>query len=251
MAKARTSLTLATDRGYNIYCLDGSIPGQKAMIICLHGFAGSKLSSCITKLDAAMAEEELGTFTFDWPAHGKSDSGFENLTIENCMKDLETVCEYVKTRYNVPLYCFATSFGGYLTMLYHHRHPEEFAKIILRSPALKMGEVIKSAMKEKDFNEMMAGDIHDFGHNQPLLLGKDFYEDVCAHDPFSMSPAHPENILVIHGECDSMVPPVNSRDYGNLYRIPVHFLKGADHDYANPGDLDWVMEQARDFFGRL
>ena len=248
MSELRKEMILATDRGYHISCLDGSIPDQKAMIICLHGFAGSKKSPRIERLHDEMIKKQVGTFTFDWPAHGESDAGFADLSIENCMKDLETVYEYIKKEYKVPLWCFATSFGGYLAMVYHSIHPEAFEKILLRSPALKMGQIMTAFMNEDQRRSFLEGARLDFGLAQPLLLARDFYEDVCRHDVFSLIPAHPERILIIHGDRDDVVPPQHSIDYASRYGIAIHLLKGADHSYDNPGDVDWVMNEADRFF---
>jgi len=244
----RSEIELKSKNGYQIPCLFGSVPDQKAVIICLHGFAGSKRSPRIERLHEEMRGHRIGTFTFDWPAHGDSEADFPDLTVENCMQDLAVVYDYVQEKYGVPIWCFATSFGGYLAMIFHQRHPESFGKIMLRSPALKMGQIMTAFMNTDQLRSFLDGSRMDFGTDQPLLLARDFYDDVCAHDAFSMPPVHPERIRIIHGDQDTVVPPEHSRDYAAEYGIDIHFLKGADHSYDRPGDVDWVMEQAVEFF---
>ena len=133
-------------------------------------------------------------------------------------------------------------------MLYHQRQPEAFEKIMLRSPALKMGEVMKAAMSEEKFSRLMNGEEVDFGHGQPLLLTKDYYDDVCSHDAFGQKPVHPERIRIIHGDKDEKVPHHYSEEYAQRYGITLHLLKGAGHEYDKPGDAEWVMDEAVDFF---
>ncbi len=243
----RIERTIDTDRGYHIFCLDGSIKEQKAIILCLHGFAGSKHSHAIEMLHRAMSPLNIGTFTFDWPAHGESDARFSDLTVENCLKDLDIVYSYVRERYGAPQ-CFATSFGGFLAMLYHKRNPEAFNRIMLRSPALKMGRVMETAINKDKFRGFLDGETVDFGHEKPLLLTRSFYDDVSSYDVFNSPPPHPERIQILHGDSDTLVPVQDSKDYAGNFGISLHLLKNAGHYYDNPGDLEWVMEEAGRFF---
>ncbi|MBO6137971.1 MAG: alpha/beta fold hydrolase [Lachnospiraceae bacterium] len=244
----RKEINLDTSRDYHIACLDGSSVGQTAIILCLHGFTGSKHSPTIEKLHGVMKNKRIGTFAFDWPGHGRSDAPFSALTVENCMQDMDTVYKYIHEKYGVPIWCFATSLGGYLAMNYHLRHPEAFEKLLLRSPALKMAEVMKAAMSEDRFARLMKGEKVDFGHDQPLLLTKDYYDDLCAHDIFDEAPPYPEKILIIHGDKDETVPIHYSEDYAGKNGIALHILKDAGHEYDNPGDQEWIMKEALEFF---
>ena len=133
-------------------------------------------------------------------------------------------------------------------MLYHQRRPEAFEKIMLRSPALKMGQVVTAFMNDDQFTKFMEGARMDFGFDQPLLLARDFYEDLLRHDIFPCKPAHPEKIRIIHGDRDDVVPPQHSVEYAKMYGIEIRLLKGANHSYDRPGDVDWIMDQAREFF---
>ena len=244
----RTKTRIPSLHGYDIPCLDGTFPKQKAVIICLHGFGGSKGSSRIERLHHEMIPYQVGTFAFDWPGHGKSESGFSKLTVENCLEDLEEVHACVTGKYHVPVWCFATSFGGYLAVLYQQRHPEAFEKIMLRSPALKMGQIVLDSMDEEERKSFLAGVPRDFGFDQPLILTRSFYDDTCAHDAYSVIPAHPERMLIVHGDQDDLVDPRYSIDYAKKNGIKLHLLEGASHEYDNPGDIDWVMDRAKEFY---
>ena len=244
----KAEMKLLSKHGYEISCLDGTIPGQKAVVLCLHGFSGSKRSPRIERLHEEMVPEGIGTFTFDWPAHGESKAKFRDLKIENCLDDLHTVYEYVREKYPVPIWCFATSFGGYLAVLYHLRYPEAFDKLMLRSPALRMDQILTSFMNDDQHRQFMEGGTLDFGLEQPLLLARDFYEDISAHDAFSPEPEHTERIVIIQGDRDDVVPPEHTRMYADRNHITLYWRQGANHSYDNPGDVDWVMERAKEFF---
>ena len=245
----RKEMTLKTKDNREMTCLEGCLPGQKAVILCLHGLAGDKNSSVISRLSQVMKEEGIGTFTFDWPAHGDSRETSRSFTTEICLEYIETAAAYLKERCgSIPLYCFATSFGGYMAVLYHLNHPDTFDKIFLRSPALNIGETITGFMNEEQLRRFLEGSALDFGFEKPLLLTKAVYEDVRKHDVFSRAPEYPEKIFIMHGQVDDVVPVEDSKAYSEKNGIGLYILEGADHRYKNPGDLDMIMEQARKWF---
>ena len=248
MAANRTLLTLPVNRGYSISCLDGCMKDQKAIILCLHGFTGSKRSIVIERLHQVMQAERIGTFCFDWPAHGESNASFSDLKISSCLKDLKEVRTFLSDRFSVPIYCFATSFGGYITTLYRQQNPEDFDKVILRSPALKMDEIIPSFLNRKQLKDFLRGTPLDFGMSQPLILDKSFYEDICNHDAYTKEPPYPEKMLIIQGDADELVFPQWSVRYAERFGIKIRLVEGADHVYSRPGAVETVMEIAKGFF---
>ena len=127
------------------------------ILLCLHGFAGDKESSVIAALMETLDEKGIGVVTFDWPAHGESDASDEALTVESCLDDFNTVMSWLSKKWNIPVVCFATSFGGYLATLYRNQNPQVFKNLILRSPALKMNEVFQSLISEEEFATLLQG----------------------------------------------------------------------------------------------
>ena len=123
-----------------------------------------------------MAARNVGTLTFDWPGHGASPVDGAFLTVENCLADLEAVIRTVRGR-GLPLYLFATSFGGFLGVNYVNRNPGVFSRIVLRAPALNMPDLVPLLLPEEQRRIMEDGGTIDFGNGRPLLLDKSFYED--------------------------------------------------------------------------
>ncbi len=230
-------------------CLDGCFQEQRAIVLCLHGLAGDKNSSVICRLSQVMREENIGTFTFDWPAHGNSPESERYFTTAYCQEYIRAAVSFLKDKYgSLPLYCFATSFGGYMAMLYHLNHPDTFDKIFLRSPALNIADTLTGFMNENQMTDVMNGKELDFGFDRPLLLTKAHYDDIKAHDIYSSAPLYPEKIFIIHGELDDVVPVRDSQLYAEKNGIKLYVLAGADHRYKNPGDVEAVMKKAKRWF---
>ena len=243
----REKIILKSENGYHISCYDHMFARQRAVMVCLHGFAGDKNSSVIARLTEYIQSYGIGTFVFDWPAHGESDANYQDLRVEHCLADLDTVIKYIRDRFNGPLYCFATSFGGYLAAAYHLAHPDTFDKIILRSPALNMGEVFLSLKPLEIRQALEEGQVLDFGFEQPLLVSIDLYHDVKKHDIFKEKVKSPEKILVIHGDLDEDVPLSDSEEFCERNGITLHVIQGCDHRYKNPGEVEEVLQLTGDF----
>ena len=115
--------------------------GLKEIIIACHGFAGDKESSAIKLLGEEMIKENIGVLCFDFPGHGESKVDGKTLTINNCIQDINTIEEYIKQNYSVPISIFATSFGAYITLINIARNKKIYKNIILRSPAINMSNI--------------------------------------------------------------------------------------------------------------
>ncbi len=220
--------------------------GHKMVLLCLHGFTGSKESVVIAALMEALGEKGIGVVTFDWPAHGESNAPDDNLIVENCLADLEIMLSLIKKRTDLPLSCFATSFGGYLATLYRNTHPDIFRYLILRSPALKMSDVSRGLITEEVFSKLN-GEKVLVGFERKLSIGKDFYDSLCRNDAFTPAPPHPENMMIIQGGKDTVVNPMDTLEYAEKNHITLNLFEGAGHNYINPSEKERIIEVTEDF----
>ena len=244
-------------------------------LLCLHGFAGDKYSTVIEAVAKDRCRAGFRCVTFDWPGHGDSTADSSMLTIENCLADLDAVVEHLRKSMaassspnasadtaaapsggtSAPLFCFATSFGGYLATLDYRRHPEHFARILLRSPALRMGKVLRSFLDEDHMRRFQGGEALNFGFERPLFLHYDFLEDLETpdHDAFraldgiGCGPAS-ALIAIIHGDADDVVPVTDSLRFAEDNHLPIRIVKGADHRYKKPGELEQIIDFAAEVF---
>lgn len=231
---------------YEIPVLDSTNIKQGSVIICLHGFAGSKKSSVIGRLTSVMAESGVGVLTFDWPAHGENRAADNALTVANCLNDLDLLVKKLK-REHKDVSCFATSFGGYIAILYGKSHPDAFYRTILRSPAIRMGRVFRNFVSDEEFARMEQGELLPFGSERKMFLGIEFYQDLVKNDAFYIPVSNPENVRIIQGDKDDVVFPDDTRLFAQKNGIRVEWFEGADHRYKNAGEIDRVVDIARNF----
>ena len=238
-----TEKMLETGRGYHIPTLSWIKDSDREILLCVRGFGGGAYSTVVELIAREMRSMSVGTFSFTWPAHGDSDASGDMLTVENCLSDMEDVMTHLKALYPDKIFsCFATSFGGYMTVIYHQKHPQDFRKIILRSPAVKMAEVLLDFMNERQRDTFFAGEKLDFGFgDHSLILGKAYYESLLKYPVYDMIVSRPERFAIIQGDADEIVSPDDVRAFADKNGILLHCVPGADHQYTNPGGLQAVL----------
>ena len=234
------------ENGYDISCLEWTGEQATSVLVCLHGFAGDKYSSVIRSLAEKLTAASVRVITLDWPGHGSSPVDGTYLTIENCIRDLDTVLEYV-SKDRSPIMLFATSFGGFIGVNYLMRNPTAFSKFVLRSPALSMPDTYRTFLTDEDIAALKRGESVNKGFDRPLWLDASFHEDLCAH----RIPAKALNFkipgLVIQGDQDDVVDPEESVRFAQDNGLELHIVSGADHRYKHPGELEEILSATTDF----
>ena len=247
-------MTLKGDNGYNI-SYDEYIPNNcKTIVIAMHGFAGDKESGCINLLEDRLKQMDIGLLKFDWPGHGESETNGDDLTVYNCLSDLDSVVKHVKENNNdCNLVAFSTSFGGYLTLLYNYYNPNVFDHIILRSPAIKMYDVIENNILTEQMKlELTKNGYFHYGFERILKVSREFINELKDQNVFNLyGNQNLDYISIIHGTEDDVVPISDSNIFSNIHNCTIYPIEGADHRYKKNGELDKVIEIASDIISNV
>ncbi len=242
-------MKLLNDRNYNI-SYDKYIPtNPKAIIVAIHGFCGDKESTCIDMLRHEMNKVGIGLIKFNLPAHGDSEVEGDKLTVSNCLNDLNNIVSLIKSDYkNIPLIVFGTSFGGYLTLLYHYYHPDIFDYIVLRSPAIKMYQILSTSLIGEDIKKSLdTMGYFDYGFERVIKITDKFINELKENDLVELyKDKKINNMAIIHGDMDDLVPIDDSREFVSKHGGKLYIVKGADHRYKKPGELEKVMEYTKE-----
>lgn len=219
------------------------------IIVAMHGFAGDQESSCIRLLEEQAMKRGVGLVRFDWPAHGVSPAEDSQLRVEHCLSDLDTVVGWVRKQWpKARLFAFATSFGGYLALLYHHRNRGVFDQLLLRSPAIRMYDVMMDhILDDAAKDELMRKDTITVGFERKIELPEPFLHDLRQNDAFHIWDGERlEEVAIIHGTADDVVPVEDSVAFAQAHRCALHLAPGTDHRYKKPGELEQVLQIAAD-----
>ena len=226
---------------------------EKAVIYCT-GFAGHKDNNAANKFAEKLLskEKETAVVVFNWPAHG--DDIKKKLVIKDCITYLDLVIHSVKKTMEIQsLYAYATSFGGYLLLKYISECGNPFNKIVLRCPAVNMYDVLtRTIMKDNEFEKVMKGKNVEVGFDRKVIVTRSLLDELKAGDILQRDYLEwAEDILILHGTEDEVVPFEIDRKFAENNRIEFVPFNGADHRFQNPTHMSMANKHAMEFFGFL
>ena len=232
-----------------IYC--NSLKDIEVAVIFGHGFGGHKDNKAAEKFAARVLKRNktAAVITFNLPGHG--DDTHSKLTLEKCAGYLRAVIDYAKETLNAKdIFGYATSFGGYLFLRYIAENGNPFKKTALRSPAVKMYEIMNNTIiSEQEHLNLEKGKNVLIGFDRKVEISASFLNelkeaDITKNDYLEYA----DTILILQGTKDEIVPfeDVNAFADENLIEfIPV---EGADHRFTDPKKMDFAISEIINLF---
>ncbi len=221
-----------------------------AVIFCT-GFAGHKDNTAASRFADKLLSKRKDALlaVFDWPSHG--DDVRKKLALPDCDTYLTLVIRHVREAFGIrELYAYATSFGGYLVLKYISEHGNPFRKIALRCPAVDMYDVLARAiMKSDEYDRIMKGKDVPVGFDRKILVTRSLLEDIRKNDIRQRDFLdHAENILILHGTEDEIVPFEACKSFAEDNVIEFIPVEGADHRFQNPVHMSLATKHVMAFF---
>ena len=240
------------EEGHNIRCkLYCSDPREiRKIVIFGHGFGGHKDNGAAETFAKKMLAKYKGTamITFNWPSHG--DDVKKKIALSDCSAYLNLVTGYAREKYGAQLYAYATSFGGYLVLKYLAEQGNPFERIALRCPAVNMYEVLTRAIMASDeVDRLRRGKDVPVGFDRKVLVSPRFLQELEETDIRRFDYLdYAEDILILHGTVDEIVPFETVRDFCEEQLIEFVPVEGADHRFRNPLKMEEAIKQILAFF---
>ena len=234
---------------YQIDCKVWEPEKIERIIIAIHGFAGDKESGAINILAEKMLKHNTMTVALDLPGHGTSEVDGDLLTLENCIEDIQIVEDTYKQKYpNIKINYFASSFGAYLLLLKLSKEPNNLNKIVLRCPAICMDKIFKNAILKEPFHVFKERGYTVVGYERELKVNFSFYKELEENQIFQKYQEKNNQILIIHGDKDDTAPIEDSRRFQKEHDTEMIVIKGADHRFKKEGELEKVVQFAKEFY---
>lgn len=239
--------------GYNIRCKIYFEKGEpvRYAVITGHGFGGHKDNKAVERFAEHVLKKhrDAAIIAFNWPCHG--DDVKKKLALADCDAYLSLVIGDAREKFpKAALYGYATSFGGYLFLKYIHDHGSPFEKTALRSPAVRMYDVLtRVIMKNDDTDKLMKGKDVPVGFDRKIMVSQAFLEelrsnDIRNHDYLDYA----ENMLILHGTKDEVVLFADSQDFADNNLIEFIPVENADHRFQNQKQMDEAIKQIQLFY---
>ncbi len=240
--------------GSNIRCKVYAEKGEaiRHAVIFGHGFGGHKDNKAAERYAEHVLKKhkDAAVITFNWPCHG--DDVKKKLTLDDCGNYLNLVIGDTREKYpEAKVYAYATSFGGYLFLKYIHDHGSPFEKTALRCPAVSMYDVLtKAIMKNDELDKLRKGREVPVGFDRKIMVSPAFLEELKAADIRKYDYLdYAENILILHGTKDEVVPFADSQAFADNNLIEFIPIENADHRFQNPKHMDEAIKHIQTFFG--
>lgn len=222
----------------------------KKIIIACHGFGGDKESLTITDLAEEMILKNIAVVSFDFPAHGESKLDGKELTIENCINNINTIYRYSK-KFNAPISLFARSFGAYVNLINIARNNNEFQEIVLRSPAIEMAKILKEVLLKESFSKYKENGHTILGFERKMKIPYSFYEELLnnninkIYDDIEIHKMH-----IIQGNKDeiAMIEDTIKFVENHKNQIELNIIDNGDHRMKSPELRQKVMSYANGIY---
>lgn len=240
------------DSGFSIrcklYCNDPR--ATRHVVLFGHGFGGHKDNKAAERFAERLLakKKDWAVLCFDWPCHGQDAR--RKLVLAECLGYLDRVVRYCgKTLRAESVSMYATSFGGFVTLVYLREFGNPFRRIALRCPALPMHASITSTiMTEQNRLDLAKGKETLVGFDRKVRVSPAFMKELEAADvlPCDFS-AEADKILILHGTKDEIIPMEPVRDFAERNGIPFLPVEGADHRFMDPNKMDSAIHEIISF----
>ena len=240
------------ESGHNIRCklYYSDLKTIRRVVVFCHGFGGHKDNGAAEKFAERLVSKYKGAamVTFNWPCHG--DDVKKKLTLGDCFTYLNLVVEHVRSRFATEdITCYATSFGGYVTLRYLLERGNPFRRIVLRCPAVNMLDALMGSIMTADNREQLAkGKEVMVGFDRKAPVSPGFLEEIQACDIREKDFLdYAEDMLVIHGTADEIIPYAESYAFADNNLMEFVSVEGADHRFRDPKKMETAMKAMFEF----
>ena len=231
------------NRIYGVVYVPQDAGEKMPTVIFSHGFGGNYQVG--TQYAEALAAKGYVVYCFDFcggSPGSRSDGSTLEMSIFTEQADLEAVIGMVQELPYVDndnIFLMGTSMGGAVSAITAAAHEDEIQGAILLYPAFVL---VDNANEQFESVE----DIPDTYHLMWMTVGHVFAGGLLDYDIYEAISAYKKDVLMIHGDADSIVPlsysekAVEAYDSARLEVLPGagHGFYGSDAEQA----VDWMQE---------
>lgn len=212
-----------------IYVPQGASSPMPAVIFS-HGFGGTHAVGA--QYAQALARAGYVVYCFDF-CGGSPDSRSDGSTLEMSLfterEDLEAVITMMQGLDFVDsdnLFLIGSSQGGAVSAITAAAHPEAIRGMVLLYPAFVL------VQRANDMYQH-AAQIPDRQFFMWMDVGRVYFEDLLGYDIYAEIPAYENDVLLIHGDADTIVPLSGSQRAAAVYpSAELKVIPDAGHGFS-------------------
>lgn len=235
---------------YGVVYIPQTQEEQMPAVIYAHGYGVTHQNGI--QYAEKLAERGFVVYCFDFcggSTESKSDGSPLEMSILTEQADLETVIDMVRELDYVDsdrVFLFGASQGGLVSGITAAANKEKLRGLILLYPGFEIVETVQALFSGPD-------EIPDSYHFMWMTVGRRYFEDVWDYDVYDVIGAYDKDVLLIHGDSDSIVPLSSSERALEVYPsaqlkiIPGagHGLHGEDAETATEYMVEYLQSHCR------
>lgn len=219
--------------------------GRNPMVVFLGGFMSDMEGTKATYLEQWAKSRGQAFLRFDYFGHGQSDGAFSDGTIGQWLTDALAI---ISEKQNGAVVLVGSSMGGWISLRLAQRHNLPIKAIIGIAAAPDFTEdSMWAEMDNRQRDELQSNGIvylpSDYG--EPYPITRNLIEDGRNHLVLRSPLDLPFPVRLLHGSADkdvSTARPMAIMDHAKCDDLHVHFVKGADHSFSSPRDLELITQ---------
>lgn len=230
-----TNMKIKNPKGLNLDAY--VVPNQNGVVLC-HGFMSSKDNETHKGIIENLVNNNIGVFSFDFSAHGKSEGDLKDFSLENLYGDLATVVVHARNIFPNKLGIYASSISGYVGLLYSSYNPIDV--LALRCPLVDPVKSWDCYLTKKNIN-----------NPEPLksylaAKGKTLVDD--ALPIYEQIPIMYIPTAIVGAEHDELVHPDDIKKLSSYFNeCSLNFLS-SDHDFTDKVHHDKMVDLISNWF---
>lgn len=222
-------VTLDGQRIYGLLYLPQEWQEPLPAVIFSHGFGGSH--DVGDPYARALAGMGYAVYCFDFRGGSpgsRSDGSVLDMSIMTEVDDLMAVMEAIRSIPYISadeIFLMGTSQGGVVSAITAAHHPQEVRGLILLYPAFVLVDTAQQLYKSVD-------DIPETSFHLWMTVGRAYFEPLLEYDVYADVAAYTEDVLIFHGDADSIVPFAYSEKAVSVYpSAQLRVIEGAGHGF--------------------
>lgn len=212
-------------------------------VIFSHGFGGNYQVG--TQYAEALVQKGYVVYCFDFcggSPGSRSDGSTLDMSIFTEKADLEAVIHMMQEQPFVDeenIFLMGTSMGGAVSAITAAANKEEIKGAIILYPAFVLVDRIKEQFETVE-------DIPDTYYLMWMTVGRAYSENLLDYDIYEAISTYDKDVLLIHGDADSIVPLSYSEKAVEVYdSARLEVLPGAGHGFSGSDAeqaVTWMLE---------
>lgn len=200
------------------------------VFIAIHGNMSNKSDDVILILAEKLTQLGYQVLSFDLPEHGERKNDKAPCKVQNCVKELSAMMEYVKAKWdNISL--FACSMGAYFSLLAYK--DVDLKQCLFLSPVVDMERIINNMMSWFSISEAQLQAEKEVSTPIGQVLYWDYYCYVKEHPINSWS----KPTAILYGSADDLCEFDRVSSFAQHYNCDLTVMEQGEHYFHTEEQL--------------